>query len=125
MAAMTKMQKRLRAKAREQTNAQKTLDRAKKIRERARADRAALVAQTADGLSPEKRKKILAAQRKQQNDPKAKALLERAEVEKRVRDKRREMGLGTAVPEMMLGEPIKAHEIPESVAQRRARKQKA
>jgi len=124
MAAMTKMQKRLRAASREAASAQKTLERAKKMRARAQADRAALVAQTADGLSPEKRKKILAAQRLAADDPKAKALLERAEIEKRVRDKRKEMGLGVAVPEMMLGEPIKPSEIPESVAQRRARKAK-
>jgi hypothetical protein len=125
MAAMTKMQRRLRAANREQASAQKTLERAKKMRARAQADRAALVAQTADGLSPEKRKKILAAQRRAADDPKAKALLERAEIEKRVRDKRKEMGLGVAVPEMMLGEPIKPSEIPESVAQRRARKAKS
>jgi hypothetical protein len=124
MVSLTKMQRALRAKQREMGSALKTLARAKKIRERARADKAALVAQTADGLSPEKRKKILAAQRKAADDPKAKALLERAEIEKRVRDKRREMGLGVVQPEMMLGEPIKQSEIPESVAQRRARKAK-
>lgn len=119
---LTKMQLRLRAARRATQSAENTLARAKKMRDRAKADKAALVAQTLDGLNPEKRRKLIAAQRRAESDPKAQAMLARAEVEKRVRDKRKEMGIGQVVPEMMLGEPISPESIPMSVAQRRAQK---
>ncbi len=121
---MTPMQRKLRAKRREAAAPQKTLDRAKKIREKAKADKAALFGQTLDGLNPEKRKKLIAAQRRAETDPKAQAMLATAEVNKRVRDKRREMGIGVVAPDIMLGEPIPEGQIPMSVAQRRAKKDK-
>lgn len=111
-------------KKRQQEQGAKAIQRANKLRERQRAERMALVAQTADGLAPAKRAALLAAQRKAESDPRAKAKVERAEVEKRVRDTRKLHGIGEVVrPLTVAGELVtEPAEIPMSVAQRRAQK---
>jgi membrane protein involved in colicin uptake len=110
---------------RQQDNGAKAIARANKLRERQKAERMALVAQTADGLAPAKRAALLAAQRKADTDPRAKAKVERAEVEKRVRDTRKLQGIGEVVrPITLIGEQVtEVADIPMSVAQRRAQKQ--
>lgn len=103
---------------------EKAIRRANKLRERQRAEKAALCAQTADGLAPSKRAALLAAQKKAESDPRAKAKVERAEVEKRVRDTRKLHGIGEVVrPVTVAGEVVTEPAlIPMSVAQRRAMK---
>lgn len=114
-------------RARQVAAGAKAVARANKLRERQRAERAALCAQTADGLHPAKRAALLAAQKKAESDPRAKAKVERAEVEKRVRDTRKLHGIGEVVrPVTQMGEVISdPAQIPQSVAQRRAEKLKS
>jgi predicted flap endonuclease-1-like 5' DNA nuclease len=109
---------------RQQEQGAKAIERANKLRQRQREERAALCAQTADGLNPNKRAALLAAQRRAEEDPRAKAMVERAEVEKRVRDTRKIHGIGEVVrPVTVLGEEVAdPAQIPMSVAQRRAQK---
>jgi hypothetical protein len=80
--------------------------------------------QTCDGLSPNKRAALVAAQKRAAEDPRAQAMLNKAEVERRVRDTRKLHGIGETVPPVMMGEPIPQDQIPMSVAQRRAAKAK-
>ena len=98
--------------------------RAKKVRDRAREKAAELMQQTCDGLSPNKRAALVAAQKRASEDPRAQAMLNKAEVERRVRDTRKLHGIGETVPPVMMGEPIPQDQIPMSVAQRRAAKAK-
>jgi len=92
----------------------------RKLRERAAA--AALSLSTTESMNPNFRSQIVAAQRKAESDPVAKAKVERAEIEKRVRDTRKLHGIGEAVKPVTIGGEVVSDpdQIPMSVAQRRA-----
>lgn len=90
--------------------------------DRASAARSALVAQTADGLAPQKRALLHAAARKMRDDPAAKALLEKAELQRRVRDARKAAGIPAAVVSLLATKPLEESELPPSVGQRRSKK---
>jgi hypothetical protein len=117
------------AKARKSTAGAEALKReqAKKaaLRKRA-ADAAALSMQTTEGMAPAFRSQVIAAQRKAESDPKAKALVDRAEIEKRVRDTRKQHGIGEAVKPVQVGGELVTDPdmIPMSVAQRREQRRK-
>lgn len=121
-----KFARKLAQRARQGTSGVKALERENKLRARQRAERAALAAQTADGLAPAKRAALVAAQKRAESDPRAKAMVEKAEVEKRVRDTRKLHGIGEVVREVtMMGEVVTDPAlIPMSVAQRRASRAK-
>ena len=119
---MANLRRAISIRARQVAAGAKAIARANKLRERQRQERAALTAQTADGLNPAKRAQLLAAQKRAEQDPRAKAAVEKAEVEKRVRDTRKLHGIGEVVREVkQMGEVITdPDQIPMSVAQRRA-----
>lgn len=119
-----KLSQAITQRARQVGVGQKALKRANQLKERQRAEAAARVAMTADGLNPNKRAALLAAQKRAESDPRAKAAVESAEVEKRVRDTRKLHGIGEVVrPVTQLGEVVSdPAQIPMSVAQRRAQK---
>ena len=119
---MANLRRAISLRARQVAAGAKAIARANKLRERQRQERAALTAQTADGLNPAKRAQLLAAQKRAEQDPRAKAAVEKAEVEKRVRDTRKLHGIGEVVREVkQMGEVITdPDQIPMSVAQRRA-----
>jgi hypothetical protein len=120
-AGSQKFGRKLTQRKRQVEQGAKALQRANKLRQRQREERAAITAQTADGLSPAKRAALLAAQKKAESDPRAKAKVDKAEVEKRVRDTRKLHGIGEVVrPVTVLGEEVTdPGQIPMSVAQRR------
>ena len=111
-------------RARAKATSDKALKQLKREREKRRAEKAALCSQTADGLAPAKRAALLAAQKRSEQDPRAKAQVEQAEVMKRVRDARAEHGIGVVQQSVVVGGEVITDPdmIPMSVAQRRARK---
>ena len=119
-----KFARQISQKKRQQEAGANAIERANKLRQRQREERAALTAQTADGLNPNKRAALLAAQKKAESDPRDKAKVERAEVEKRVRDTRKLHGIGEVVrPLTGAGELVTdPAQIQMSVAQSRAQK---
>jgi len=116
------IQKQITQRRSQQAASWKVFEAKRKKAERERQARMALVAQTTDGLNPNMRAKLHQAARHAQEDPRAQAMVERAEVEKRVRDARREAGIGQAVKPVFMGTPLEPNQVPLSVAQRREAK---
>lgn len=113
-------------RAKANTAAKKALERENALKRRQRETAAALVIQTSDGLHPNKRLALCAAQKKAESDPRMKAKVEAAEVDKRVRDTRKLHGIGEDVRPVNAGGGVLTDpgQIPMSVAQRRAAKVK-
>lgn len=100
--------------------------RATREREKKAAAKSALAAQAADGLCPSFRAQLHEACKRAENDPRAKALVARAELSRRIRDARKAAGIDRVVPADAIAalEPVAQAAIPVSVAERRkARKQ--
>lgn len=109
----------IRSSAEAKLREKKRRDEAKKAQERAM-----LRAQTPDGLSPEKRAKLLAAQKRLGEDPRNQRIVEAASLEKRVQQVKREHHIGHVSPPVYMGEPVEPKDVPESIAQRLNRQKK-
>jgi hypothetical protein len=97
---------------------------AEREKQRKRAEACTLAIQCSDGLDASFRAKLHDAAQKAVNDPRCKAMVEKAELDRRVRDARKAAGIEGHVKPVFQGVPLAEHEIPASVASRRAKREK-
>lgn len=112
MANASALAKKIAAKARQQ----RIIDTEKAIKEKkARKAREALAfanSVTPDGYTPAMRAKLQDASKRASQDPRAKAIVEKAVLTSRVERLRREQGIGQVAPPMFMGEPADSRGAP-------------
>lgn len=118
--------KALAKKHREMKIAQQERAHRAKKREKEREKRAKANEQTPDGFSPAMRAKLQAAQQRADDDPRAQAIVNDAQIQQQVEQLRRDKGIGVVSPPIFAGEPaiggrpIDPSALPKSVAEQLA-----
>jgi hypothetical protein len=111
MASPSKLARKIAAKARQAT-ADAQIERAKRKRARERDALAVANQLTPDGFTPKMRAKLQDASKRANEDPRAKAIVEQASLDRRVEQLRREKGIGKVSPPLFYGEPADARGAP-------------